>query len=104
MSIIAHNDGMELELTVRHVYKAERFDMGGVINSDYFAKHPFDAALLALAPFYYNGICVDKISAFLQEYYLSYDYVEEIENIDEFTQQFKDELDTLVKECRTKLQ
>ena len=104
MSIIAHNDGADLELTVRGVYGVARFDMGGVINSDYFAKHPFDAALLALAPFYYNGICVDKISAFLQEYYLSYDYVEEIENIDEFTQQFKDELDTLVKECRVKLQ
>lgn len=102
MSIITHKDGVSLEFTVRNVYNAERFDMGGVINSDYFDKHPFDAALLALAPFYYKGICVNKINNFLQEYYLSYDCVEEIENIDEFTQQFTDKLDALVNECKAK--
>lgn len=102
MSLIKHGDGVSLEFTVRGVYNAERFDMGGIINSDYFDKHPYEAALLALAPFYYNGICTQEISDFLQEYSLSFDYPEEIENMDDFSQEFIDKLDTLVKECKSR--
>ena len=100
MSVIKHGDGVSLEFTVRGVYDAERFDMGGIINSDYFDKHPYEAALLALAPFYYKGICIEEISAFLEKYSLSFDYPEDIENMDEFSQQYIDELDNLVKLCK----
>ena len=102
MSVIKHDDGISLEFTVRGVYNAERFDMGGIINSDYFDKHPYEAALLALAPFYYKGICMEEISVFLEEYSLSFDYPEEIDNMDEFSQEFIDKLEALVKKCKFK--
>lgn len=100
MSVIKHGDGVSLEFTVRGVYNVNRFDMGGIINSDYFDKHPYEAALLALAPFYYNGICKEEISAFLEEYSLAFDYPEEIENMNEFSREFIDKLDALVKKCK----
>ena len=47
---IDHGDAITLEHIVRKVYKCDRFEMGGYINSDHFEYSPFDAALIALAP------------------------------------------------------
>lgn len=100
MSLIKHGDGVSLEFTVRGVYDAQRFDMGGIINSDYFDNHPYEAALLALSPFYYQDILKDEISKFLEKYSLSFEYPDEIEDMDKFTEQYIDELDSLVKLCK----
>lgn len=100
MSIIPHEDSVSLEFTVRNVYGAKRFDMGGIINSDYFEKYPYGAALLALSPFYYQGILTKEISSFLEKYSLSFEYPNEIENINEFIKQYIEELDELVKLCK----
>ena len=47
---INHKYAVELEFIARKVHGCERFAMGGLINSDHFERHPFDAALIALVP------------------------------------------------------
>lgn len=48
MSLIQHKYGIDLEMSVRSVYNAQRFDMGGIINSDYLCKHTLPEALANL--------------------------------------------------------
>lgn len=101
MAIIKHQQGIELEMSVRSVYNAQRFEMGGIINSDHFDNKPFEAALLALAPYYYNGIHKKDINNFLEKYANSYNYIDEIDDIDEFTEQFINDLNKLIKTCKS---
>lgn len=100
MSIIKHGDGISLEFTVRGVYDAQRFDMGGIINSDYFDSHPYEASLLALSPFYYQGILKNEISKFLEKYSFAFEYPDEIDDMEVFTEQYINELNELVKSCK----
>lgn len=45
----------QLEKLVRAVYHGERFDMNGIMDADYFGMYPYHAALLIIAPKYYNA-------------------------------------------------
>ena len=49
---ISHNDAIVLEGIVRRVHSCDRAGMGGFIDADNFKSNPFDAALIALAPYW----------------------------------------------------
>lgn len=74
--------------------------MGGIINSDHFEKHPYEAVLLSLTPFYYNGICRREIDAFLREYFFVFEYSGDIKDMDEVVKYYTSELNRMVKLCK----
>lgn len=49
---ISHNEAIVLEGVVRSVHSCDRAGMGGYIDADNFESNPFDAALIALAPYW----------------------------------------------------
>lgn len=61
---ISHSDAIVLEGIVRRVHSCDRAGMGGYIDADNFESNPFDAALLALAP-YWKRIDKQELEDFL---------------------------------------
>lgn len=49
---IKHEDAFVLETIARSVFNCERGRMGGLIDADHFEREPFDAAIIAIAPFW----------------------------------------------------
>ena len=67
---ISHSDAIVLEGIVRSVHSCDRAGMGGYIDADNFESNPFDAALIALAPYWKR---IDKLE--LEEFLFKWDCI-----------------------------
>lgn len=50
--MIPHDKAIELENIVSKLFNCQRYDFNGLINSDFFEEHPFDAAIMILSYLY----------------------------------------------------
>lgn len=62
-----HDAAIMLETLVCSAYGLERYDLGGLVDSDHFARHPLDAAFLMLAP-HLSPSSQDSIGGFLSKW------------------------------------
>lgn len=79
MYIINHNDATELEYQVRRLYKCDRGGVSGLVDADYFERHPVQAAVLVVAYIYAKELDSEpyQFDEFLTKYENIFEYPEE---------------------------
>jgi len=97
---INHHDALSLEWIARGIYNSDRLAFGGMISADYFEVHPFDAAVISLAPFYHKNINNKDIKSFIEKYRKAFDQFEKQKNPDQFVSEYVRELEELVVELK----
>ena len=63
----SYEDGVLLETIVRAVHLCGQGGFGGMISAQHFSNHPFDAALIALAPIW-KRIDFKRIEEFFSDW------------------------------------
>lgn len=91
MMASAQNHAVRIERTMQVAFKRDRFEVGGLINSDYIRKYPFSSMMITLAYLCENNDTenLDVLSDFFGKYSyyseLSINEILEIGTIDEKT-------------------
>lgn len=67
----ANDYAFQIEVTLRAIFKCNRYGIGGIVDADFIEKQPFIAIAFALGN-YYNKIDIsfkDKIDDFFKKYH-----------------------------------
>lgn len=97
MAMITHDEAFHLEMLVRKVFRCSRFGAMGIADADHLEYHPFDAALVTLAPLCTNNRQYDDIDDFIDRYgcYFQFpdEYVYEQHRVESFIEELKSLID-----------